>query len=130
MNNHSFVNVNNSILTQRDNAKPKSKGASSIIENEATTRLKSSGKKVPKAIGNLKTDRKAEYAKLKAKQIEGKIERKNSVNKKGTKKAVVNEFRVSENENRLNVVDSNHITINENISKLSSFLSDGTHHPS
>lgn len=59
MNNHSFINVNNSILTQRNNANPKNKGVSFAIENEATARLKSSSKKVPKAIGNLKTDRKA-----------------------------------------------------------------------
>lgn len=69
MNNPSLVNGNNSILTQRNNTHSKCKGISSSHESEITARLKSSSKKLPKAINKMKTDRKAEYTKLKAKQI-------------------------------------------------------------
>lgn len=55
----SLTNGNNSILTQRNNTHSKCKGISANQESEITARLKSSSKKLPKAINKMKTDRKA-----------------------------------------------------------------------
>lgn len=74
----------------------------------------------------MKTDRKAEYTKLKAQQIENEISRKNSSNKKVTKNFILNDFNVPLNENKLNAHETNRIHISNNISKISSFLSEGT----
>ena len=62
--------ANSSVLTQRINTHNKCKALFSNPESENNLRVKSSNKKLPKVISQLKTDRKAEYTKLKARQIE------------------------------------------------------------